>query len=132
MPPVHRAHAEVAGEAELSSDILNRSFEIVRRSQEDFPRLTPELQNLAAAYAEGINRHLATHPETKPRRLTHFEPWHVVAMDRHMILHFIYGSAHVRRPDSRPAGAIAGSGKPGMPSGVAMASWDFSAVAMAT
>ena len=72
---------------------------------------------MATAYAEGINRYLATHPETKPRRLTHFEPWYVVAMDRHMILHFIYGAAHVRRPGGRPAGEFAGSGKPAMPAG---------------
>ena len=72
---------------------------------------------MARAYAAGINRYLATHPETKPRRLTHFEPWYVVAMDRHMILHFIYGAAHVRRPGSRPAGEVAGSGEPAMPGG---------------
>ena len=110
-------YAEVGGEAELSSDILNRSFEVVRRSQEDFPRLTPELQGMATAYAEGINRYLATHPETKPRRLSHFEPWYVVAMDRHMILYFIYGAAHVRRPGNRAAGEIARSGEPPAPGG---------------
>ncbi len=117
-------YAEVGGETELSTDILNRSFEIVRRSQEDFPRLTPELQGMATAYAAGINRYLATHPETKPRRLTHFEPWYVVAMDRHVLLHFIYGAAHVRRPGGRPAGEIAGSGKTAVPTGLALASWD--------
>ena len=119
-------YAEVGGDSELSSDILNRSFEIVRRSQEDFPRLTPELQGMATAYAEGINRYLTTHPETKPRRLTHFEPWYALAMDRHMILYFVYGAAHVRRPSSRPVGEFAGSAMPIMPSGpaLALASWD--------
>ncbi len=120
-------YAEVAGESELSSDILNRSFEIVRRSQEDFTQLTPELQAMTVAYVDGINKYLATHPETKPRLLTHFEPWYVLAMDRHMILHFIYGAAHVKRPGNRQPGEIARSIKPAPPTGRSIASWDVPA-----
>jgi acyl-homoserine lactone acylase PvdQ len=110
-------YAEVAGPAALSSDILNRSFEIGRRSQEDFLKLSTEQQMMAAAYAAGINRFLATHPETKPRRLTHFEPWHALAMDRHMILDFIYRQAHVKKPNGRGPHEIARLGPPAAPIG---------------
>jgi acyl-homoserine-lactone acylase len=27
------------------------------------------------AWADGLNHYLATHPETRPRVLTRFEPW---------------------------------------------------------
>lgn len=94
-------YAEVVGEAGISSDILNRSFEVARRSKEDFEKLRPDQQFLATAYSEGINRYLATHPDTKPRLLKQFEPWYVLAMDRHMILDFIYRRSHVKRPSER-------------------------------
>ncbi|WP_010584767.1 penicillin acylase family protein [Schlesneria paludicola] len=94
-------YAEVVGDAGMANDILNRSFEIPQRSKEDFQKLKPNHQLMASAYAEGINRYLATHPETKPRLLTHFEPWYVLAMDRHMILDFLYRRLHVKRPTDR-------------------------------
>lgn len=33
------------------------------------------LQKLMTAWADGLNFYLARHPETKPRVITHFEPW---------------------------------------------------------
>ncbi|MEQ8240378.1 MAG: penicillin acylase family protein, partial [Cyclobacteriaceae bacterium] len=33
------------------------------------------LQTLCIAFADGINFYLETHPEVKPKLLTHFEPW---------------------------------------------------------
>jgi acyl-homoserine-lactone acylase len=100
-------YAEVAGDEGLSSDILNRSFEIVRRSHEDFLKLHPAHQTMAAAYTEGINRFLETHPQTKPRLLQHFEPWHVLTMERQMLLDFIYRRVHVKRPGDRGPDEIA-------------------------
>ena len=100
-------YAEVIGREGISSDLLNRSFEIVPRSQADFHKLKPDQQAMAAGYTEGINRYLATHPETKPRLLTRFEPWQVLAMDRHMILDFIYRRAHVKRPGDRRPNEVA-------------------------
>ena len=37
-------YAEVVGDAGLESDLLNNSYEVVRRSREDFPTLEPKLQ----------------------------------------------------------------------------------------
>ncbi|MDB5392412.1 MAG: Penicillin amidase [Planctomycetaceae bacterium] len=108
-------YAEVTGETGISGDILNRSFEIVRRSQADFQQLKPEHQAMATAYTDGINRYLATHPETKPRLVVQFEPWHVLAMDRHMLLDFLYRRSHVARPRDRRADEIAQLKKGGVP-----------------
>ncbi len=79
-------YAEVYGPEGLNSDLLNRAFQIVPRSQADFVRLEPKLQRLCAAFAEGLNFYLATHPGEQPRVITHFEPWHVLAAGRHLAL----------------------------------------------
>ncbi len=100
-------YAEVIGEDGIRSDIQNRSFEITRRSQEDLLKLPRDHQDMAAAYAEGINHYLKTHPEEKPRLISKFEAWHVLAMDRHMLLHFIYRQAHVGKPQNRGPNDIA-------------------------
>lgn len=94
-------YSEVAGPEGIRSDILNRSFEVARRSRLDFGRLSPTYQGMATAFADGINHYLKVHPEEKPRLLTKFEPWYVVAMDRHMILDFIYRQAHIGKPKDR-------------------------------
>ncbi len=124
-------YAEVVGGTGISSDILNRSFEIVRRSREDFLKLKPEHQSMASAYTEGINRYLATNPKTKPRLLDQFEPWYVLAMDRHMLLDFIYRRAHVKKPNDRSPDEIAGTYRrpdpviEPSPAGRAFPSWDL-------
>lgn len=100
-------YSEVAGPDGIRSDILNRSFEVARRSQADFDRLSSNYQNMAAAFADGINHYLKTHPKEKPRLLTKFEPWYVVAMDRHMILDFIYRQVHIGKPKDRTSPAFA-------------------------
>jgi acyl-homoserine-lactone acylase len=79
-------YSEVHGVAGLNSDLLNRAFEIVPRSRDDFSRLDPEIQHIYTAYVAGLNFFLDTHPEVQPRRLTRFEPWHVLAFGRHLFL----------------------------------------------
>ena len=100
-------YAEVAGEDGIRSDILSRSFEVARRSREDFSRMSELHQDMAAAFAEGVNRYLETHPRQKTRLLNRFEPWYVLAMDRHMILHFIYRQSHAGRPRNRRSDEVA-------------------------
>ena len=117
-------YAEVAGEAGIPSDLLNRSFEIVRRSREDFQKLAPQFQAMAVAYTDGINRYLATHPETKPRQLTRFEPWYAMTMDRHLLLEFIYRRTHVKKPQVRQPDEIARIENVPASNGDAINSWD--------
>jgi len=83
-------YSEVHGFRGLNSDTLNRAFEIVPQSRAAFDRLEPRLQRICAAYTLGLNYYLATHPGTKPRLITHFEPWHVAAYGRHILLELCY------------------------------------------
>lgn len=91
-------YAEVVGESGLSSDLLNRAFEVVPRSKADFEKLASEHQQLARAYAHGINWYLKHHPETPRRLIQQFEPWMALAIDRHLLLDFAYGATHAGRP----------------------------------
>ena len=42
----------------------------------------------------GLNHYLAKHPQVKPRLITKFEPWHVLAYERHVLLEFMFGKTH--------------------------------------
>jgi acyl-homoserine lactone acylase PvdQ len=79
-------YSEVVGPKGLNSDLLNRAFEIVTTSQRDFAALDALSQRLYTAFVAGINHYLAEHPETRPRLIKHFEPWHVLAHYRHIAL----------------------------------------------
>ncbi len=79
-------YAEVNGKSGLNSDMLNRAFEIVSSSKRDYPKLEPHIHDICTAYTTGLNYFLATHPEVKPRLITHFEPWMVVSYGRQLIL----------------------------------------------
>ena len=67
--------AEADGASAVPSDLRARLFtdEATLRAKEQ--AAPPDLRALLRAWADGLNRYLATHPATKPRVLTHFEPW---------------------------------------------------------
>lgn len=77
-------YSEVHGARGLNSDKLNRAFEIVPRSRRDYAALDATSKRLYAAFVAGINHYLANHPEVRPRLITRFEPWHVLAYYRHV------------------------------------------------
>jgi acyl-homoserine-lactone acylase len=118
-------HSEVVGEDGVRSDILNRSFGIARRSREDFAKLSLEHQGMAAAYVGGINRWLQQHPDERVRLIDRFEPWYVVAMDRHMILEFVYRRVHVGKPRDRNGQDIAAVSAKAWEQGADFNSWDL-------
>ena len=60
------------------------------QSQEDFPKLDPADQHLCAAFAAGLNYYLEKNPQVKPRLITRFEPWHVMAFARHVVLELCF------------------------------------------
>lgn len=91
-------YAEVAGEAELGGDLLNRAFRVVERSRQDFEKLNPEFQGLIRSYTSGITWYLQHHPQAPLRLLTEWQPWMIVAIDRQMLLSFSYGHTHAGRP----------------------------------
>ncbi|REK17938.1 MAG: penicillin acylase family protein [Planctomycetota bacterium] len=83
-------YSEVHGVQGLNSDLLNRAFEVVSKSRESYRKLEPQYQKLCQAFALGLNHYLATHPETKPRLITHFEPWHMLAYGRQVVLELTF------------------------------------------
>lgn len=84
-------YAEVVGMRGLQNDLLNRAFEVVPTSKQTYASLTPHERGLCDAFAAGLNYYLAKHPETKPRLITHFEPWMVLAFSRHLTLEMSFG-----------------------------------------
>ena len=117
-------YSEVVGADGVRSDILNRSFGIVRRAKEDYARLIPEHQIRTQGFVDGINHYLETHPDEKPRLITRFEPWHTLAMDRHALLDFTYRLGKVGKPRDRSGQDYAGWTPDSERS---LAAWDFPA-----
>jgi acyl-homoserine lactone acylase PvdQ len=83
-------YSEVHGPSGLNSDLLNRAFEIVRHSRQEYDSLEPPLKRLYEAFVDGLNYYLRTHPATRPRLIRHFEPWQVVAVARHLTLELTF------------------------------------------
>ena len=90
-------YSEVHGPSGLNSDLLNRAFEIVSRSKADFAQISPKFRSICEAFAAGLNFYLARHPEVKPRLIQRFEPWHVLAFQRHMSVELCYRYTHLSK-----------------------------------
>ncbi|SEB53251.1 Acyl-homoserine lactone (AHL) acylase PvdQ [Maribacter dokdonensis] len=67
--------AEVDGEEALYSDLRAKLFMTEEEAKANYDKSPAWLQELCNAFANGINYYLHTHPDVKPRLLTHFEPW---------------------------------------------------------
>lgn len=67
--------AEAEGEKAIWQDLRQRLFIDPARLKADYARSPAWLKAIMDAWAGGLNAYLADHPETKPRVLTHFEPW---------------------------------------------------------
>ena len=91
-------YSEVVGMAGFRSDMTNRAFEIVSRSKADWDNSAAVDKQLGIAFVEGINWYLKHNPKTKPRLIKRFEPWMILATNRHLLLDFSYAHTHVGRP----------------------------------
>ncbi len=97
--------AEAEGESAIWQDLRQRLFIDPDVLKHDYA-VSPEwLRKLMDAWADGINYYLATHPDTHPKVLTHFEPW--------MALSFTEGSigGDIERIDLRRLQAFFSSNK---------------------
>jgi len=88
-------YCELYGRQFLAKDMRNRAFEVPQRSKADFDKLDPEPRAAAAAFVEGINYYLTTHPEVKPRLLERIEPWYLLAFARAAALELVSSHTHV-------------------------------------
>ncbi|MDA7874144.1 penicillin acylase family protein [Rhodopirellula sp.] len=96
-------YAEIRGKNGLKTDLLARSFELAGRSQRDFAKLPSESQELLQAFAAGVNYFLEVDSTVKPRLLERFEAWHVLAIDRYLMLTMTYGGSGARKPRPQDA-----------------------------
>ncbi len=74
--------AEVDGDVALADDWMARALEIVPLSIAEYERATPRMRGLLDAFAAGLDRFLADHPD-RVRRLDRVEPWYPLALIRY-------------------------------------------------
>ncbi|NHZ80293.1 acylase [Massilia sp. CCM 8695] len=71
--------AEVEGEAEIWRDLRMKMYITPEGMKASYAASPAWLKKLMIAFADGLNFYLHTHPEVKPRLITHFEPWMALA-----------------------------------------------------
>src|SRR5215475_5109776 len=74
--------AEIEGEKWLASDLAYRAFEVEKLSKVEYERLPAKSKVLCDAFAAGLNYFIACNPQIKPRLITRFEPWNILAFNR--------------------------------------------------
>ncbi len=67
--------AEAEGESAIYQDLRMKMFIHPDSLRAMYDASGDSLKVLMNAFADGLNFYLHTHPETKPRVITHFEPW---------------------------------------------------------
>jgi acyl-homoserine-lactone acylase len=103
--------AEAEGEREIWRDLRMKLFIDPTELKAHFAKSPAWLQTLMVAWADGLNYYLHTHPDTKPRVLTRFEPW--------MALSFSEGSigGDIESVNLRDLAAFYGSRRVGLRAG---------------
>ncbi|WP_051116682.1 penicillin acylase family protein [Sphingomonas sp. PAMC 26617] len=67
--------AEAEGETALWADLRQQLYADPADLQARYAASPAYLRALMQAWADGLNSYLATHPQTRPKVLTRFEPW---------------------------------------------------------
>ena len=67
--------AEAEGESAIWQDLRMKLFIDPAKMKVDYESSPAWLKTLMDAWADGLNFYLTTHPDVKPRVITHFEPW---------------------------------------------------------
>jgi acyl-homoserine-lactone acylase len=71
--------SEADGASSIYLDLRSQLFVDPKVLQAKYAQSPPWLRELMNAFADGLNYYLYTHPEVRPRVITHFEPWMAVA-----------------------------------------------------
>jgi acyl-homoserine-lactone acylase len=71
--------AEVEGEKEVWRDLRMKLFISPAAMQVKYAASPQWLRQLMVGFADGLNFYLATHPQVRPKLITHFEPWMALA-----------------------------------------------------
>ncbi len=67
--------AEAAGPDAIWQDLRQKLFIDPVELKAQYATSPPWLKSLMNSWADGLNYYLATHPQTKPKVITRFEPW---------------------------------------------------------
>jgi acyl-homoserine-lactone acylase len=93
--------SEVYGAKTLDDDVVIRTLEIPRLAKAEYDHMGQPARDLLDAYAAGLNYYIAHRPGAKPRLLTHFEPWYMLAFNRYALYYlFLYGEAGIKKEDT--------------------------------
>jgi acyl-homoserine-lactone acylase len=71
--------AEVEGEKEVWRDLRMKLYIQPAAMQAKYAASPAWLKQLMVSFADGLNFYLHTHPDVKPKLITHFEPWMALA-----------------------------------------------------
>ncbi len=71
--------AEVEGEKAIWSDLRMKMYVSPADLKARYAQSPAWLRKLMVGFADGLNFYLYSHPEVKPKLLTHFEPWMALA-----------------------------------------------------
>ncbi|MGH7625394.1 MAG: penicillin acylase family protein [Gemmatimonadaceae bacterium] len=71
--------AETEGASQIYRDLRMKLFMNPDSLRAKYAASPPWLRALMVAFADGLNFYLYTHPQVKPRVITHFEPWMALA-----------------------------------------------------
>jgi len=96
-------YSEIAGQRGLLNDLAFRLLEHERLAREEYAAMTPAMRALCDAAAAGVNHYLATHPEVKPRLLTKWEPWYILAFQSSDFSPGAFARMGIGRPEIRAA-----------------------------
>jgi acyl-homoserine lactone acylase PvdQ len=119
--------AETEGESAIWRDLRMKIFIKPEAMQAAYAASPDWLQKLMNAWADGLNFYLSTHPNAKPRVITHFEPWMALSFSEGSIGGDIEGislqglEAFYGRTTSQSAGETALDREPRGSNGIAIA-----------
>ncbi len=89
--------SEVYGAKTLEDDELVRALEIPQLAKAEYERSSPHTKEMLNATADGLNYFLLRNPQVKPRLLTKFEPWYLLAFNRYALYYqFIFRHSGIR------------------------------------
>jgi len=96
--------AEAEGESAIYQDLRQKLFIDPDTLKKEYAASPAWLKKLMNAWADGLNYYMSTHPDAKPRAITHYEPW--------MALSFSEGSigGDIERVNLRQLQAFYGGG----------------------
>ncbi|MCI0336420.1 MAG: penicillin acylase family protein [Acidobacteria bacterium] len=96
--------SEIYGEKTIVADLTNRALENVKLSQAEYSKLSKQMKEICQATSDGLNYFLEKNPQVKPRLITRFEPWHLLAFGRFVQYQlFIYRRAGFRDAETLAA-----------------------------